>query len=539
MRPFLRSLGMRLHRLAIVPLLLLGAPAPRPGLTVLVVLDGLRGDLIDRYDTLFTGGFKRIHDQGFTYHRAMVDHGVTVSHAGHVTIETGRQPSHHGIVDAGYYVPAAGGGRRLQDAVDDSTTHLVGTSDARSAASPRQVLATGFSDWVRAANPRAQVVAVGTGRYSSLLHVFQPGAAVVWYDRTAGKYVTSSFYLDTLPSWVRQFNDAPLDAIADSATEWLPSYDPRRVHLGRSDTSAWERYGTRSAFPHRLADEAPGRAFTAQLKRAWLETTPYIDRATLALASQSVRTLALGQRDTRDYLSIVLSASDNTGHDYGPNSHEMLDVLLRYDRWLGEFMAGLDRTVGAGKWTIAITADHGMAELPEWTAAHDHPAWRIADSMTGRLMNDVRELAAAGRTAAMPGLARGRPWIARFYSPADLAGRTMPDTFIALLRHSWRRDRVPRLPIFDTDSAASAIAAAGWMVRLSPGSMIDLDPGNHGSPYDYDRHVPLLFLGAGVMHGSSHGVARTVDIAPTLAALSGIAAAAGVDGRALPVSRRP
>ncbi|MEP6573346.1 MAG: alkaline phosphatase family protein, partial [Gemmatimonadota bacterium] len=179
-----------------LPLLLLGgnhpAPAPRPALAVLIVLDGLPGGLLERYDSLFTGGFRRMHDEGFSFSSAMVDHAITVSHAGHVTIATGRFPAHHGIVDAAWYTLEPGGTRKFRDALVDSAEHVVGDSAGRTSVSPRQVLTDGIAEWAGKASAESRVAAIGTGPYSSLLHVFHPGVPVFWYDGGAGRYVTSS-----------------------------------------------------------------------------------------------------------------------------------------------------------------------------------------------------------------------------------------------------------------------------------------------------------------------------------------------------------
>ncbi len=163
------------------PLLLLAAWGCRPPshappkLVVLITVDGLRGDLLDRYDSAFAGGFRRMLDEGVRFTRAYVDHGITVSHAGHVTIATGRVPAKHGIVDAAFYTPGPAGDRHLVDAVRDTSERILGSPEA-AGASPRQVLVEGLAEWVTRADPEGRAVSVGSGRYASLLHVYHSPA---------------------------------------------------------------------------------------------------------------------------------------------------------------------------------------------------------------------------------------------------------------------------------------------------------------------------------------------------------------------------
>jgi predicted AlkP superfamily pyrophosphatase or phosphodiesterase len=516
-----------------------GRPA-QPDLVVLITIDGLRGDLLERYDAQFTGGFRRLLDEGVRYSHAVVDHGITVSHAGHVSIATGRAPARHGIVDAAYYTPAAGGGRRLTDAVRDTTERILGVPDAPGV-SPRQVLTDGLGEWIVHADAAARAVSVGSGAYSSLLHLFHTPADVFWYDRGAGRFVTSSYYGSAYPDWVERFNAERLPTLKDAALVWDLEVPGAVRRLARPDASPHEADGRHTTFPHRFEDEmAAERRSDPGAQGLWFGWTPFPDQATLELAAEAVRARALGRRGATDYLAIVLSQIDSETHYYGPLSLEVLDVLLKLDRWMGAFFETLDAQVGAGRYVVALTADHGMPEIPEIARAEGRAGRRLTEAAIDSL------LAAAARAAAphAPGSSaesravaerlRGYDVVADVYAPWQLAEPDeATELFLSLYRRSYRPDRVPRLPLFSFSTGESSIARAGVMVRLTEGTVIDLDPSVHGSPYGYDRHVPLIFLVPGLPGRTLTDTARTVDVAPTLAALAGIGAPADLDGRAL------
>jgi arylsulfatase A-like enzyme len=274
----------------------------------------------------------------------------------------------------------------------------------------------------------------------------------------------------------------------------------------------------------------------------WLRWTPALDLATLALAQRGVSNLALGQRDSTDSLSIVLSMVDSNNHYYGPLSLETFDTLLQIDAALGAFFTFLDATVGENRYVVALSSDHGFPEVPEFRAANGRPGRRLDANAIDSLLKDVGAVVSgtpvsiASRVAE---IAEGRDFVAEAFTPEALSVAATsttsesPDHFLRLYQNSYRPDRVPRLPLFSLGNGESSIAEAGVMIRLEEGTMIDIDAATHGSPYDYDRRVPLIFMGAGVKRGVSHLVVRTVDIAPTLADFGKVKAPPDLDGRVL------
>jgi hypothetical protein len=510
-------------------------------LAVLIAVDGLRPDLLDRYDAAFRGGFRRLRDTGRRFANAWVDHGITVSHAGHVTLATGLLPSHHGIVDAAFYVPE-GTGRMLVDAVEDTTEAILG-SPTLPGVSPRMVLRDGLAEWGPGADPEARILAVGSGNVSSLLYVFHSPANVFWYR--GGRYATSTYYSRAYPEWVNQFNDEVLPEYMDAARRW-ENRIPASFHaLARPDAAAFEGDKVHTTFPHRFEEEL-GDAIARDPQAAlatWFRWTPAVDEATLMLARSGIDAMGLGQRGATGCLFIVLSMVDSNSHYYGPLSMETFETLMRLDTALGAFFDFLDQVLGTDAYVVALSSDHGFPEVPEYRSAMGLPGQRIGDEQIEALLAEVRaELdgsptqseAMAQRVVAMT---ERRDFVAEAFTSADLARARDPDNpFWQLYKNSFRQDRIPRLPLFSLHTLHSAIGEAGIMLRLEEGAMIDLDVVIHGSPYPYDRYVPMMFMGAGVDAGVSDMPVRTVDVAPTLARLAGIPLPTDLDGRALPTN---
>jgi hypothetical protein len=510
----------------------------QPKLVVLIAVDGLRADLLDRYDAAFQGGFRRLRDTGLRFEEALVDHAITVSHAGHVTLATGLFPSNHGIVDAAFYVPE-GNGRVLIDAVEDTTEALLGIPEL-GGVSPRRVLGDGLAEWIIHADPDARSLAVGSGNVSSLLYVFHAPADVYWYRD--GKYVTSTFYRSAYPAWVERFNSDLLPGYVEASRLWENQVPVPFHQLARADQTDFEGDKVHTSFPHtfeeELADDISRDPQTALAK--WFRWTPSLDEATLKLARSGIEAMALGQREATDYLTIVLSMVDSNSHYYGPLSMETFDTLMRLDQALGEFFRYLDQTLGKDTYVVAVSSDHGFPEVPEYRGEIGLPGSRIPEEQIEALLAEVRAELEGSRTMSeatarrVVEIAESRDFVAEAFTSADLSREDESDSaFWRLYKNSFREERIPRLPLFSLSTFHSAIGEAGVMLRLEEGAMIDLDVAVHGSPYRYDRHVPMIFMGSAVEAGVSYRPVRTADLAPTLAQLARIPIPGDLDGQAL------
>lgn len=524
--------GRRLLVPALVAMLTLGAcrgpnrggPAGgRPSLVVVVVVDQLRADLLERYDSLYTGGFRRLLDQGRVYTRAVHEHAATETAPGHATLSTGVFPSRHGIVGNEWEERTDGGWRTVY-AAEDRGERIVGMP-AQEGRSPRGLLRDGLADWLVAADSAAHIVSVSAKDRSAIMLAAGTRGHVYWFADAGGRFVTSTYYRSAYPEWVERFHDEWLDRVmADSV--WESTIPAAAAALTRRDTVPYEGGGTHTFFPHRFSEEAAGATATDFFR--WFARTPFLDAATLAFARAAVEALELGSDRATDLLAVNVSQTDRVGHSYGPLSREQLDNLLRLDRGLGEFFSFLDRAVGEDRYVLALSADHGVLTTPEYLQELGQPGRRVGPAEFGPALDAAARAAADGDSAGAAD--RAAAALERFDFVADavtlreLAGGEPADSFIALFQRSYYPGRAP-LPV----------GRYGVDVRLTEGALVSRVPAgtSHGSPYLYDRHVPVIFLGPGVTPGRSAERIRTVDVAPTLARLAGVPSPADLDGRAL------
>jgi predicted AlkP superfamily pyrophosphatase or phosphodiesterase len=285
-----------------------------------------------------------------------------------------------------------------------------------------------------------------------------------------------------------------------------------------------------TSFPHHAAEEvSPGADPDAFYD--WWDHTPKLDRATVALAEEAISALQLGARGHVDYLALGLSQLDRVGHFFGPLSLEQFDALLRVDQLLGEFLDYLDEQVGKDRYVLALTSDHGVVQLPEFrqelgltgryvTGSTIQEAYRVARAATAESSGREADRAEVIRRLEM------QDYIADVMTIEQLAGPVSADSFVALYQRSYFPGRVPGF-----------LAREGLIVRMTEGVHTDPEPTTHGSPYLYDRHVPLIFVGRGIKPGFNDARVRSVDVAPTLARLAGIPTPEDLDGRPLDPGR--
>ncbi|MDH5590253.1 MAG: alkaline phosphatase family protein, partial [Gemmatimonadota bacterium] len=328
------------------------------------------------------------------------------------------------------------------------------------------------------------------------------------------------------PEWLNRFNAERMPGFVTD-TVWENGVDEGSRGLARADSAVYENDGVHTTFPHHALEELdfglPGAL------SSWNLGHPNADAAVFALAKEAIGALGLGRRGVVDYLSISLSATDYVGHGYGPFSQEQLDNLVRLDGGLGRFIDELDASVGTGGWVMALSADHGVQTMPEYLAAAGEPAVRVDWGERGRAIGSVvAEVERAVGTGdlladSLAHRLEGSGLVEKAYTHRDLTRGEPADSFAALFQNSYFPGR-----------AGGWISTKGVEVRFPPNHLVSGPTGTtHGSPYWYDRHVPIIFFGAGIEKGVSSDGVHTVDIAPTLAALAGISAPTDLDGRIL------
>lgn len=502
-------------------------PGP-PTLVVSLVIDQLRADVLERYDEVLTGGMRRLVDEGHHFTQASHAHARTSTAPGHATLATGAFPSRHGVVANSWY-QRHGFRWDLMYAVADAASPILGfeNEEVLEGRSPKSMLRSGLPDWVTEADADARVVAISKKDRAAIPLGGHRSEHVYWLLPELGRFITSTYYRDEYPRWLTRFNERVMPGIAE-AQVWASEVPEEHRGLARADEAPYEGDGERTVFPHVSAQETFGDT-TRMQHNVWAFDQPRADAAVLALAHEAVDALELGQRDVTDYLGISLSAVDRVGHAYGPFSQEVLSTLVHADRLLGDLFAHLDEQVGEGRWLVGLSSDHGVATMPEAARSWgDHDAERISrEAVLAQLNAALQEAARGGggpdqiaerlaRTLEEDGV------VERAYTHHELTRGGMPaDSFAVLYRNSYYPGR-----------AWDDLSRFGVDLRYGEGDYVGSQTGtNHETPYWYDRHVPMIFMGAGVESGRTDTPVYTVDFAPTLAGLAGVPVPDDLDGR--------
>ncbi|MCG6958053.1 MAG: alkaline phosphatase family protein [Gemmatimonadetes bacterium] len=501
-----------------VPVVAQSPQAQGPKLVVMISVDQMRADLIDRYAPAFHGGFRRLLDEGYKFTEASHAHATTETAVGHATLSTGVFPSRSGIVANEWQVNESGAWTGMY-AVEDTASHIVDIPNAPGR-SPKNLLRGGLADWVMAADPEARVASISLKDRAAITMAGKTKGQVYWIVPAAGRFVTSTYYRSEYPKWVTEFNDSVMPGLL-ADTVWENSVPPSLRYLARPDSAPYEADGVHTTFPHLASQEAaPGGRY------AWLLAKPWADRAVAGFAKEAIDALQLGQRGHVDFLALSFSATDYVGHAYGPLSQEQMDNLVRLDGELGALFAFLDEHVGRGNWVAGLSADHGVLTMPEWLATHGEGAVRTdVRTRVVALGQAVRDAAKDGGTRddiarRLAKIVEERGLAAKAYTDADLTVGEPADSFAVLFRNSYYPGR-----------AGGYLSAYGVEIRFGYHELVAGPTGtSHGTPYWYDRHVPFILLGSGVQHGQAARGVYTVDLAPTLAALAGVRVPPDLDG---------
>jgi predicted AlkP superfamily pyrophosphatase or phosphodiesterase len=527
-------------------------PMGAPKLVVLVAIDQMRADYEQMYGRAWSQGLHRLFTRGAVFRRARYPYLETITCAGHSTLGTGAFPRRHGMILNAWWDESAG---KLVECTEDPAASLVLYGPGQTGRAPalarghsaRLLLAPTLAQTMRTGlSPPARVVSLSSKARSAIGMVGPAADLVTWYEgggvwATSGAYATAPNPLVvgalkalTVPELVAQPWTRLLPAARYRFTDEAPAE--------RLAISYWSR-----SFPHALVPPAgapvvaPDRASPLS---AW-DKSPFPDEVLASLARAAVSGMALGRQAETDFLAISFSALDTVGHDFGPRSHEVQDVLARLDRLLGELLQALDAQVGAGRYVVALSADHGVAPLPEQLSAEGQDAGRVPIARVEQAVESAvaAELGASAAATVDAG-APARVYLARvLYTDIYLrAGvydrlRARPGAVARVLAAirgvpgvagAYATDDL-RDPARAPDAAARAAAfshypgRSGQLILIPKRNWITTSSGTtHGSLSDYDQRVPLVLYGAGIRPGRFDRAVTPADIAPTLAALVGL-----------------
>ena len=566
-------------------------PTKRPRLVLVIVVDQFRYDYLTRFQQLFgPGGFKRLMRDGAHWTNANYPYIPTKTAPGHTAIMTGAPPSISGIAGNEWIERETG---RKITSVGDSTVKLLGGGPREVANSPRRLLASTVGDELRrATNDRAKVIGISDKPRAAILPVGRRANAAYWLSGSSGNVISSDYYFPQLPDWVQEFNRTrPLDKFFGARWDRLLPEAAYLKHAG-ADSPPWENDkapGETNAFPHWITGGAtkPGNDYYDAL-----DHSPFINEVLVSFAKQAIEKEQLGEDDVTDLLSVSLSGNDHVGHRFGPYSQEVMDMALRVDQQIAALLDFVDARVGLKNTLVVLSSDHGVSPNLDQSAAKGVSPTRIRNadvlrairSAISRLKAESADYIFKYRegSAMKDAIANGNvyfnlealkrdgisldditrtageaalrvPGIARYFTRSQLDRcrlacprcETEPG-FKFKPRASgskWKQSGMSTPPCTGLRDAIGSRVLRGFdsersgdlIVVQKPFSSIgeSFDPANHGSPYSYDTHVPVILMGQGFKRGHYRQPATPLDIAPTVTTVLGIATPSKAQGRIL------
>ncbi len=499
-----------------------------PRLVVGIVVDQMRWDYLERFAPLFkaNGGFKRMMNQGFSNDNCQIGYTPSVTACGHTGIYTGTVPAIHGITGNGWYDTQL---KRNVYCSEDRTVDGVGAAGASDGKmSPKNMLTTSIADELRMANNfKSKVIGIALKDRGAILPAGHSANGAYWFDAKSGNFITSTYYYKELPNWVKQFNDRQ---IPDSLMKlgWNKSLtDAVYLQYATADEKNYEGkpFGSnQTKMPYNLtrtANEGFGK----------LSSTPWGNTLTVELAKAAVLAEDMGKDAVTDMLAVSFSSPDYVGHSFGPNSWEVVDNYIKLDEELGRMFDFLDATVGKGKYTAFLSADHAVAHVPGFMKENKLPGGLLDDKAAMNEMNAAIK-AKFGIDKLVVSLTNYQVHFNR-----DLLDSLNADTKAInqfMVRYLMKKDYI--LNAFPTNEILTSPMpqylrekiANGFLYNRSGDIQMVLKSGfidggatgtTHGLWYSYDAHIPLLWYGFGIKQGRSSKRVYMHDIASTVASL--------------------
>jgi predicted AlkP superfamily pyrophosphatase or phosphodiesterase len=523
------------------------AKPTRPKLVVVIVVDQMRADYVDKFRSQWSGGLKRLVEEGAWFRTAAYPYAATETCVGHSTVSTGAFPINHGMVANAWWDRDE---QKMVTCTSDpnvKNTAYAGGSTKGGDSAWRMLLPSYAEELKFQTGGATRIVTFSLKARAAITMAGHKADATTWFDSATGAWVTSAPY-GTMPFVEDYVKQHPVTA--DYGKTWslsLPQsaywYDEKALGAGTVD--GWD-----ATFPFPLRGKEGAAAPEETFYQQWT-TSPFADTYLTKLAETAVDSLGLGKSGGTDYLGVSYSSTDYVGHTFGPRSWEIQDILIRLDKDLGQLFAHLDQKVGRGNYVVALTADHGVAPIPADVkkAGFDAGVLSLAD-LEARL-----EKALEPFNFAKPAIARvaGNDI---YFSPSIYGQlRHDPAATKALLDAALSTPGVAE--VFRAEELGSGIKTASswrtaaelsflaarsgdlyvlqqpyWLTDGSASGAKSYTGTGHGTPYFYDQRVPILLMGYGIQRGEYFEACTPADIAPTLSALTGVTLAVH-DGRVL------
>lgn len=502
-------------------------PPAQPRLILMISVDQMRFDFLDRFAPLYRSGLKTLNDRAAVFSNARYRHASTETGPGHSILLTGSDPKHSGIVANEWWDPYLG---RAVNVVDDAVQTPLGGSGR--SASPSNLLTFTVGDVLKQKYPRSRVVGVGMKDRSAILLAGRRGDAAYWFENAGGNFITSSYYMAAAPQWLIDWN-RQRNADKYATQTWTRLIDDVALYekYAGKDAIEGERDRKDITFPHPFVTKPPQAQYYVELRRM-----PFADDATLEFALEAMKRHELGQDADTDILAVSFAATDGIGHQWGPDSQEQMDQMLRLDGVLGRLFSAVDSSVGLENTIVVLSADHGSRPLVEIQQMQGIAARRVAPKQIESVLVAALAKRYPGVTDLVSYFATDVYLNERAIRQHNLNWKEVEATAVAALLSTGFVERV-----YTHDDLRSTSTATGpyidlfrsaffeprsphLNVLLKPGIYVNVATGGtgHGSAYDFDRHVPVVFMGRGIRAGRYERESAPEDIAPTLARILGL-----------------
>ena len=522
------------------------APA-RPKLVVLLVVDQMRADYVEKFREHWTGGLKRMIDEGAWFRDVAYPYAATETCVGHSTISTGAFPSTHGMVTNSWWDRDA---QKLMTCTADPKAQNVpyGGATVKGGDSAWRMAVPAFAEELKfQAGDATRVVTFSLKARASVTMAGHKADAAVWFDPAAGSWTTSSAY--PVAAFVEEYAKShPVKN--DYGKTWGLLLPPSAYLYDEKATGAVAPEGWDLSFPHPLRGNVTGSEPDAAFYDEW-QSSPFADTYLTRLAEMAVGQLGLGKRNGTDFLAVSYSSVDYVGHTFGPRSREIQDILFRLDEDLADLFSHLDQKVGRGNYVVAFSADHGVVPVPEdmQKTGADAGVLHLPE------VQEHIEKALEPFNFGKPGVARitGSDvfFAAGVYEKLQGDAKAMSAVLDAIrtvpgVEGVYRAEEVADRPATQNPLRRAMalsyfpgrsgdlliVPKAYWLMDGTPLGQARHYGTGHGTPWGYDQRVPLFLMGFGIQRGEYFASATPADIAPTLAALCGITLAPR-DGRIL------
>lgn len=501
-----------------------------PKLVVGIVVDQMRYDYLTRfYNKYSDGGFKRMMNEGFNCKNNHFNYIPTKTGPGHASVFTGTTPKYHGVIANDWFDKDL---KSSVNCVGDNSVEPVGTLSANGKKSPHRLLATTFSDENRLfTQMRGKAIGISFKDRGAILPIGHTANAAYWFHgMNEGHWISSSFYMNELPKWVNEFNAS--DAVEKYFKIWDTFYDIDTYIESGNDLNTFEggfSFKKTATFPYDLSVlKNKKNKFDA------FKPTAYGNSITTDFALAAVKGEQLGKDNITDVLTISFSSTDAVGHNFGVNSKEIEDTYIRLDKDLERFFNALDAEVGKGNYTVFLTADHGVVHIPNYLKSLKIPSGYVSSKVLMKKL-DAFIFEKFELSGLITSISNNQIFLDR--DKIKVSGLDLSFVQESIVNEIMSYEDIYKAysgKTMNTNSFSYGLENLlqnGYNQKRSgdiltvpyPGHIFYRKTGTtHGSGFNYDTHVPLLFFGKGIKPGETLQKTVITDIAPTISALLGI-----------------